>query len=97
MIVRIKDAVKVLIGMANAVPAPKRFIANKSDYLCPTCNNMVKGYFPLSDIYFKELNDNGFIHPLFLAETLNICHYSCPVCGASDRDKIGRASWRERV
>jgi len=88
MIIRIKDAVKVLLGMANAIPAPEIFIENKSDYLCPTCNNKVAKFFPLPDVFFKELNDNGFIHPLFLAETLNIFHYSCPVCGASDRDRL---------
>ena len=77
-----------LLGMANAVPAPERFIEKKSQFLCPTCHNKVKDYFPLPGIFFQELNDNGFIHPIFLAETLNISHYSCPVCGASDRDRL---------
>lgn len=88
MLIRIKNAIKVLIGLADAIPAPDKFIAKESPFLCPTCNNRVKRYFPLPEILLKELSENEFIHPIFLAETLNIYKYSCPACDASDRDRL---------
>jgi SAM-dependent methyltransferase len=38
--------------------------------------------------YLKLVSDNHFMHSLSDFETLNLTQYSCPSCGASDRDRL---------
>lgn len=38
--------------------------------------------------YFEETRKNGFNHPWNRWEMLNVREYSCPRCGASDRDRL---------
>ena len=42
----------------------------------------------LPDYYFKKFDKHQFIHSIFAMETLYILNYSCPACGASDRDRL---------
>ncbi|MDD5455808.1 MAG: methyltransferase domain-containing protein [Candidatus Margulisbacteria bacterium] len=38
--------------------------------------------------YLKELDKQGFVYSPFHFETLNIFNYLCPVCKASDRERL---------
>jgi predicted SAM-dependent methyltransferase len=42
----------------------------------------------LPDIYLENFDRYQYIHSIFQAETLNIFQYSCPVCTASDRNRL---------
>ena len=61
---------------------------NKRNYYCPVCDRKVKGFNRLSDYFFKEWEQNQFIHSVFCTETFNFLSYSCINCGASDRDRL---------
>lgn len=63
-----------------------RFSGNK--YNCPVCKSTVNVFNPIGWDYLSLLDKNEFIHSIFQFETLNIINYSCPVCGASDRDRL---------
>lgn len=64
-----------------------QYLSKKSNY-CPTCDSYINKFLPISWSYLKNLDDNGYIHSIFAAETFNIIAYSCPVCGATDRDRL---------
>lgn len=52
---------------------------------CPCCDNVVM-YNPLPD-YYNEMQERYHM-PAVKGETLNSEEYSCPKCGASDRDRL---------
>lgn len=72
---RIK-ALKTLIGSLGA------------KYHCPVCNSRIKRFQPLPEFYFNNAKQYGYRYTFEQAETLNYQNYSCPFCGASDRDRL---------
>ena len=57
-------------------------------YECPLCKTKLAHFLPLPAYYFRELQDNRYIHSVFEAETFNLENYMCPVCSSSDRDRL---------
>jgi rubredoxin len=55
---------------------------------CPVCRNNVLQFERLSDDHDEMAEKYGYIHSIHLAETLNRRAYGCPVCGASDRNRL---------
>lgn len=54
---------------------------------CPVCSKRIKRFLPLPAEY--EANARRYGYPHFgKGETINIAHYSCPRCGASDRERL---------
>jgi SAM-dependent methyltransferase len=72
---RIKS-IKVLLGSLGA------------KYHCPVCSSRIKRFQPLSEFYFNNAKQHGYRYTFEQAETLNYHDYSCPLCGASDRDRL---------
>ena len=85
---RIKDSLKVLLGMAKAVPLNSHPEEHPEEHYCPVCSSPVRQFNRLDDFYYDNLDKNGFIFSIFEGETMNQFQYSCPVCGASDRDRL---------
>lgn len=59
-----------------------------NEYYCPVCDNDLINFLPLPDYYLDNLRkyQNKYID--MQAETCNIKQYSCPLCWASDRDRL---------
>lgn len=57
-------------------------------YRCPVCSSRIKRFRPLSKFYFNNAKQYGYRYTFGQAETLNYHDYSCPLCGASDRDRL---------
>jgi SAM-dependent methyltransferase len=57
-------------------------------YYCPVCGRDINHFLPLPKFYSLNAKKYGFCYKLEQAETLNYQAYSCPVCGASDRDRL---------
>lgn len=55
---------------------------------CPTCGSDVKNYEPISNFLRDKLAEHRCPYTLDDFETLNHKAYSCPNCGASDRDRF---------
>jgi SAM-dependent methyltransferase len=55
---------------------------------CPVCEKKVRRFLPLSSHYRKNLIKYGGDADFSHYETLNWRNYSCPHCGASDRDRL---------
>jgi len=92
----IRKPISILADTAKAI-APVRFEKLKTfvqafvggkHYYCPVCNRRIGrfDFFPMG--FLKAYDEYGYIHSIFTAETLNIFSYSCPRCGASDRDRL---------
>jgi len=62
--------------------------SEKKPLFCPVCNSSVSKFERIPDITFESLDKYQFIHNIFAVETLNILNYTCPICGASDRDRL---------
>jgi SAM-dependent methyltransferase len=60
----------------------------KGDFECPVCDSTGVDMNPLPMHYFSEFQKHGFVHNIFLSETINFLHYSCKKCGSSDRDRL---------
>ena len=52
------------------------------------CGRDVEEFLPLDSFYIENRQKYGNPYPLENAETLNVLHYQCPHCGASDRDRL---------
>jgi len=63
-------------------------ILGEKKYFCPVCNKEVYAFLPLENYYINMLAEFKFVHSIFQFETLNILKYSCPNCGASDRNRL---------
>jgi SAM-dependent methyltransferase len=81
---RLKDAVKVLLDQAVAID---RSVAGQG-FCCPVCLSRGIPMFPMPFYFFSEWDRNKTLRSPFRAETLNMEHYSCGFCGASDRDRL---------
>ena len=57
-------------------------------YRCPACGKKVRDFLPLSDFFMGNAKKYGYPYTTDDAETMNAEHYSCPHCGASDRDRL---------
>ena len=55
---------------------------------CPICINQFSNFLPIPEQYVRQLNSLQVPYSLDEFETLNIAQYLCPVCGATDRDRL---------
>lgn len=55
---------------------------------CPICNGVFGNFLPLPTNYYQLFNQVGCPYSLDSFETLNCAQYSCPCCGASDRERL---------
>ena len=76
---RIKQAAKILLN-----PRPN----SPNDKYCPVCQTETSfRSFPYEP-YFEKFYEHGFLYSPFLFETLNLKHYNCNNCGATDRERL---------
>ena len=64
-------------------------------HTCPLCKNDVDDFIRLSNAYLGLYDKYQCIHSPFTFETLNVFQYSCPACGASDRDRLYALYFKE--
>ncbi|MDA8414375.1 MAG: class I SAM-dependent methyltransferase [Desulfobacteraceae bacterium] len=57
-------------------------------FVCPVCQQVVRKFRPIPSYYLKNLTKYGGSTDFSRYETLNYKEYSCPDCGASDRDRL---------
>src|SRR5204863_2357149 len=57
-------------------------------YRCPVCNERVAYFEKLPKPYHEQMQKYGFAFEAHGFETCNSGAYSCPLCGASDRDRL---------
>lgn len=69
-------------------PAQDAYPYKGKAFYCSVCDTGLKYFNPLPLHYFEQLDKHQYIHPIFTAETINIFQYTCPACGASDRDRL---------
>ncbi len=65
--------------------------------LCSVCNRVVPKYDPLPAFYEETARKFGFDHMTSEWETLNAKAYHCPLCGASDRDRLIALLLRQKL
>lgn len=56
-------------------------------YCCPVCQRRVAKFLPLPPVFEKNARKHGYPH-FGQGETINVAHYACPQCGASDRERL---------
>ena len=66
-------------------------------YKCPVCRNPIKAFLPLPAFYMEHFEKYGFPYTPDEGETINFEQYSCPHCGASDRDRLCACYLEERL
>ncbi|MCA1614783.1 MAG: class I SAM-dependent methyltransferase [Acidobacteria bacterium] len=57
-------------------------------YRCPVCEHRVRRFEPLDAYCVENLRRHGYPHAFEESETCNADCYRCPLCGASDRDRL---------
>lgn len=55
---------------------------------CAVCGKKVKKFIPLPEYYANQAKRYNFKYTIEEAETISEKEYSCPHCGASDRDRL---------
>lgn len=77
-----------MLPLINKIVRRARKPFKSGPYTCPVCERTNIGFDPLPMDYFGDLQRYGFIHNIFLSETLNLQNYSCKNCFASDRERL---------
>ncbi len=77
-----KEIIKALL---RKLAMPK-YIGHQ--FQCPVCKANLRCYKPIYKAFRGTLLKHGFIYPIDSFETLNLAAYSCPSCGASDRERL---------
>ena len=73
---------------AAMTPTPQESGASNTGKRCSVCGCVVIRFDPLPDHYFEESLKHGRDIYASIPETLNRIEYSCPHCGAADRDRL---------
>lgn len=55
---------------------------------CPVCSKRIGGFLPISSHFDENRRKYGYPFTFDDLETMNPNQYSCPSCGASDRDRL---------
>ena len=55
---------------------------------CPVCDSTLRQFLALPKMYARSAQRYGFPHAADEFETLNPGAYTCPVCGAADRERL---------
>jgi len=66
-------------------------------YRCAVCGASVCGFRNLGQCYLSQWERYGFDHDVSDFETLNAEAYSCPLCHASDRDRLCAIYFERRL
>lgn len=64
---------------------------------CNLCGNEAKKFISIKDELSMILKQHRFPYPLWRFETLNYNAYTCPTCGASDRDRLYALYLKKKV
>jgi predicted SAM-dependent methyltransferase len=59
-----------------------------SRYKCPVCSSRLRSFLPLPDKYRVTINVHGREFTAYDYETLNVDNFACPVCFATDRERL---------
>lgn len=57
-------------------------------YQCPVCSSSLRTFLPLPDKYRVPLQLQGRAFTAYDYETFNVDHYACPICFATDRERL---------
>ena len=57
-------------------------------YYCPVCESRVGTFYPLPNFFLSNAQKYGFPFSVEDSETCNHEQYSCPLCEASDRERL---------
>lgn len=69
-------------------PLYRRLRSMSWPYYCSVCEKKVQQFVPLPAFYEDELRKHGSDLRIEDGETCNRNAYSCPLCGAADRDRL---------
>lgn len=67
-------------------PSKKKDVTPK--FQCSVCKSQFNKFIPLSSFYLENKKKYGNIYKFEDTETLNVDQYQCPVCHASDRERL---------
>jgi SAM-dependent methyltransferase len=57
-------------------------------YECPVCKNKFEKFIPLNPLYLVNKKKYNNPYPIEDSETMNLEQYQCPICHASDRERL---------
>jgi hypothetical protein len=76
---------------------PLRAGGDSAAYKCPICQKQVNEFLPLPPFYMENFEKFGYHYSVDDGETINVEQYSCPYCGASDRDRLYACYLDEKI
>jgi SAM-dependent methyltransferase len=88
---RIKEAARILLA-----PVKRQSVASTGMH-CPVCDADNATFLPLPSYYDEMKERYGYIHSIYLTETINRRQYSCSHCGATDRERLYALYFRKHV
>lgn len=77
--------VEMIMDFPKAIMKSMRRLSQP--YYCPVCERRTSGFLPLPSVFEENAKKYGYSY-FGQGETINIQHYSCPHCGASDRERL---------
>src|SRR5579872_3896995 len=63
---------------------------------CPVCNIGLAYFNPIDKEYLALIVDYEYNYPITQMETFNAAAYSCPNCGANDRERLFALYFQKR-
>lgn len=65
-----------------------KIIEKKTPFSCSVCKSDNVFFHALAQKYHRQFHKAGFIHSIYLFETLNLFDYACSKCNSPDRDRL---------
>jgi len=95
----ISRAVRSLLkaGRSRLPPSYRAWLARRWMFFCPVCEDKVPRFLPLPAFYGEQFAKHGSDLRIEDGETCNYQGYSCPHCGASDRDRLYALYLKKRL
>ena len=68
--------------------ASQTYDFSAAQYQCPVCSRKVYEFLPIASYFLDDRKKYGNPYTFEDAETINPAQYTCPHCGAADRDRL---------
>ena len=76
---------------------PPQNVPVDCSYKCPVCQEKVDAFMPLPSFYLEKNKVYDYSYTVDSVELINVEQYSCPHCGASDRDRLYALYLEKRI
>jgi SAM-dependent methyltransferase len=83
---RLKKAAVTFVRVLKTDPNQRPWTGNK--FICAVCSTKLEYFDPIKEDILFAYDHFKYEYPLYVHETFNVYQWTCPACGARDRERL---------